>query len=519
MAIYKIQGKSEKRKHIYFEFNTDDEPLGEGGMGKVFKGQQVNELNGSRRDVAVKFMYSDLPEHAIERARREASIQIRHDNLVEMLGFIETERTNELGDFTRRYHVVSELLEGVTLDNLLNGRMTDRYGNVVQYAQTLYNDYTRDPEHFALVVIRCILSGLMALHDAGYIHRDIDPTNIMITNDGHIKLIDFGIAKKMNALTSHDKHLTQAGVFMGKPEYAAPELVLGAINEQNQTTDIYAVGVLLYQCIVGHAPFEGDRYDVLRMQQHNKMPLNTIKNKALRTIIAKATEKSRAKRYQSAAEFRVAIDTLKPRQSSVSFVWKPLYTYISSGVAACLIIAIVIAMLLDSEDNPNKPLSPSLASVQTPQSVKLIPTFDVAVKYLKLPEKAKDGFEMLRTLSEKGDVQSMFLFSRLIFDEKKTDEASDSIDVMRKNANVQTDNEKAHELLSKVVDADPYNYKALCALATDYLYGEQLVPGVEQEVAKADKLYKTALKGAKEKNDSVYVSVIENMMDKYKGVI
>ena len=264
MALYRIQGKAEKQKGIYYEFDSGDEPLGEGGMGKVYKGRCIDEVTGKSRFVAVKFMFSDLPPYAIEKARREAAIHFRHDNLIEMLGFIETESKTVLGEPLHHYHVVSELLEGVSLDKMFEGKLTDQQGHYVPYAEKLYKDYQQDVNHFAVVLIKSILSGLMAMHDAGYIHRDIDPTNIMITTDGHIKLIDFGIAKKMNSLTSHDKHLTQAGQFIGKPEYASPELVLGAISEQNQTTDIYAVGILLFQCIVGHVPFEGDRSDVLQ---------------------------------------------------------------------------------------------------------------------------------------------------------------------------------------------------------------------------------------------------------------
>lgn len=84
--------------------------------------------------------------------------------------------------------------------------------------------------------------------------------------------------------------MTQAGQFIGKPEYAAPELVLGAINEQNQTTDLYAVGILLFQCIVGHVPFEGDRSDILQKQLHAPLPLKLIKHKGMRRLIARATE-------------------------------------------------------------------------------------------------------------------------------------------------------------------------------------------------------------------------------------
>ena len=195
MAICKIQGNAEKQQGIYYEFDSSDEPLGVGGMGKVYKGLCINEITGQTKKVAIKFMYSDLPPHAIERARREASIRIKNENLVEMLGFIETEETNVLGEITHRYHVVSELLEGVMLDDLLQGNLNDRYGNPVPFAQKLYSDFQKDVYHFAINIIRNVVSGLMALHDAGYLHRDIDPTNIMVTTDGHIKLIIIFITK------------------------------------------------------------------------------------------------------------------------------------------------------------------------------------------------------------------------------------------------------------------------------------------------------------------------------------
>ena len=198
MAIIRLQSEYEKQNHLYYEFDSADKPLGEGGMGKVYKGKCVDERTGTFKLVAIKFMFSDLPDHVIERARREASIQLRNDNLIEMLGFIETSERNVIGEVVKRYHVVSELLEGVMLDDLLQGKVTDQNGVVIPFAEKLYRDYQNNPYQFAITIIRSILSGVMALHDAGYIHRDIDPTNIMITKKGHIKLIDFGIAKYIN---------------------------------------------------------------------------------------------------------------------------------------------------------------------------------------------------------------------------------------------------------------------------------------------------------------------------------
>ncbi len=321
MPIIKLQTEKERQNRISYQYDPSLPPIGEGGMGKVFEGVCVNEWNGSTRPVAIKFMFEDLPESAYERSRRESEIQLRNDNLVEMLGFIEFEE-EVCGTMKRRCHVVSELLTGVSLDDLLEGKTTDRNGQDVPYAVKLLQDYKQDPEHFAKTVVMSVLSGVLALHDAGYIHRDIDPSNIMITADGHIKLIDFGIAKQMNSLTTSDKSLTVSGKFMGKPKYAAPELVLGDVRSQNRTTDIYAIGILLYQCIVGHTPFEGTQLEVLEKQLKEKLPLDIIKNKSLRNIIATACQKKQNLRYQTCSEMRVALENMgRNTSSSISIPW------------------------------------------------------------------------------------------------------------------------------------------------------------------------------------------------------
>ena len=309
MAIIKLQGESEKKKGIYYEVDSDSEPIGEGGVGKVYEGRCINKKTGETRPVAIKFLFSDLSEEIVERARRESAIQLRNDNLIEMLGFVETE-TFQNKTIEKHYHVVSELLHGVSLTDIFDGKCTDAKGVEIPYAKKMLNIYTKDSYHFAKIIIKNVLSGLMALHDAGYIHRDIDPSNIMITDDNHIKLIDFGICKQMDKLTTHDKVQTVAGVFMGKPEYASPELALGDIKHQNQTTDIYAVGILMYQCIMGHVPFEGTRFEILDYQSKLKVPTKDIKRKKIRRIIDKACEKKQELRYQTSAEMRVDIESL-----------------------------------------------------------------------------------------------------------------------------------------------------------------------------------------------------------------
>lgn len=338
MANIVLQSEENKRQGIHYECDPNAQPLGEGGMGKVYKGIRVDEKNGAVRPVAIKFMYSDLPEQSLKRAKREAMVRLRNDNLVEMLDFIEIQERAATGEITKRCHVVSELLTGVSLSDVLDGKTKGQDGEDIPFAVKMVQDYQNDPERFAQIIVTNVLSGLMALHDAGYIHRDIDPSNIMLTSDGHIKLIDFGIAKQMNTLTTSDKSLTVAGKFMGKPEYAAPELVLGDIAHQNQTTDIYAVGILLFQCILGHTPFEGSRYEVLEMQLKAKLPLNKVKNKQLRNIIASACQKKQELRYQSSAQMRVALESIngiKPKMSANKII----------GLGAVCIAVIVVLIL------------------------------------------------------------------------------------------------------------------------------------------------------------------------------
>ena len=536
MAIYRLQGKAEKRSGIYYEFDPSEEPLGEGGMGKVYKGRCVNEVTGTAFDVAIKFMFSDLPAHAIERARREASIQIRHDNLVEMLGFIDIEEKGPLGDIQHHYHVVSELLDGIMLDDLLAGKLTNKRGEPMPFAQKLYNDYQRDPYHFATYIIRNVLSGLMALHDAGYIHRDIDPTNIMITSNGHIKLIDFGIAKQMQSLTTNDKSLTVAGVFMGKPEYAAPELILGDIKSQDKTTDIYAVGILLFQCIIGHPPFEGDRHEVMNKQLHQKMPLGLIKNKQIRKIIETATDKTRAKRFRSAAEFRVALDQIALNGTGGGFEWKPLYTYIIGGVAACGIIvggAVLAITSLSGEkeqDIEEKPyvfvpdevkamedenltaqadtVAPEVAPAPVPEPAPV--TFGSAIAALHRAATASEGLAQLESLSKDGNADATYLVSRLYFKSKlKDDYCPDSITRMQKMLKIGVDNRKAHRLLEISIEQNPRNYQALYELACDYWKGAQRTEAVQKRDAdKAIDCFCKAMDHAKRANDRQYIRMI-----------
>ena len=166
----------------------------------------------------------------------------------------------------------------------------------------------------------------------------------MITTDRKVKIIDFGIAKKVDSVTHNDQHLTVVGQFMGKAAYAAPELVSGDLQNQNKTTDLYSVGIILYVLIVGELPFTGQLADIMNKQLTQPVPVKNISNSQLRKIVAKATQKDQSKRYQSAAHFIVDLESndanvgSKParKESSSSTNQK------SSSLSTILIGAVVV---------------------------------------------------------------------------------------------------------------------------------------------------------------------------------
>lgn len=493
MAKIKLKGKSPKDKNVYYEFDTDSEPLGEGGMGKVYRGYQVSEITGARRNVAIKFMFDGLPQSVIDRARREAAIQVISENLVEMMDFIETTVPGPNNTTRSHYHVVSELLTGVMLADLLDGVTTTKDGRPIPFAQELYKMYLEDRASFALTIMKHVASGIMVLHDKGFIHRDIDPTNIMVTQDRTIKLIDFGIAKKLphhttggdEKLSSQDRSLTMTGQFIGKPQYAAPELVLGDIDYQNETTDIYAMGILLYQLLVGKLPFRGPVTKVLEAQKKTKTPVKDIKDlkdlKDFRKIVSRATEKDQTKRYQSAAEFRVALDSVGTKHS-----WGKWLLY---GFGSAIIIALIVLGIIFLRPAPRE------ISVQDQ-------LYNAAT--------AQEGWKQLQS---KYDAESLFLKSRIYFNGN----LPDSILIMKKNLEgiVESDNQMAHIILEQANTLAPHNSKILYNLGLDWYYGEER--GVRtRDLDKAREYFLEAMEIAKKTKDPVMQNRIQMMLDKFE---
>lgn len=548
MSIIRIQGTSDIKTRVYYEVDSNSMPLGTGGMGQVFRGKQIDS-NGVSRDVAIKFLFDDLPEHVIERARREASVRVLSENLVEMIDFIQV--CEEAGNGMRhyRYHVVSELLNGVMLFDLLKGKCSDANGMEFEFARRLYDMYQNERVNFAIFVVKNILSGIMALHDKGFIHRDIDPSNIMITSDGKIKIIDFGIAKQLNNLNTQDQMLTSTGQFLGKAQYAAPELVLGDISHQNKTTDIYAIGILLYELCTGSLPFEGSTHEVLDMQLNCKIPLKNVDNKELRNIIGKATEKKQANRYQSAAEFRVALEQIENKdqiKSKIDLDIKmpdmkgmklPPLKFIAGGVAAAVIVVVSLMFtggdegdysysggetvqtkltdtqkkerimmlsdrIIDSNDTVGKIDSLTGVTVKTAGMLT-----SMAEKELMDKQTALLGLGKLNSVIEanyKSSARANMIMGRLY---RKGMDFADKFNVMKQNLEdtITQDNKIAHEYTYRAMELDSTLYEAVYELANDYFYGpSRMGEGAVRRKNRAMELYRYGKSLAEKANDAEY---------------
>ena len=243
--------------------------IGEGGMANVYLAQDTI-LN---RQVAVKVLRGDLAddEKFVRRFQREAlsASKLVHPNIVEMY---------DVGEDNGSYYIVMEYINGKTLKSLVKKRG----------ALTL-------PE--VIDIMTQLLSGIMCAHDSYIIHRDIKPQNVLILEDGRVKITDFGIAMALNS-----NELTQTNSVMGSVHYLPPEQANG--SGSTIKSDIYSLGILMYELLTGKVPFKGDNAVEIAIKQM-KEPIPSVCSQnpdipqSIENIILKACAKNPKNRYDS----------------------------------------------------------------------------------------------------------------------------------------------------------------------------------------------------------------------------
>lgn len=464
MALVKLQGPEEQLNGVFYEYDNESTPLGEGAMGRVYKGYCVNEKSKSKTPVAIKAIFDNIPDRVIERARREAAVRIDSPYLLHMLGFVEMPFTSTVNGQTIRiirYFVVMELLSGVTLYDLVQSSCSDKNGNSIPAVKKLHDAYITDKYSAIQRIMAKVLRGVMALHNANFIHRDIDPSNIMITSEGHIKLIDFGICKPINSLGTIDQNLTSTGVFMGKVNYAAPELVIGDVAHQGPTTDIYALGILLFQLCTGHLPFTGDDNDVLLAHMRKPLPLNEVEKRPFRKIVKKATEKSQGQRYNSAEQMLEALE-------SIDFRVTPVNTKLVYGsIAIAALVAVIIAIVMFLPNKSSEPVITVIDSTETitPSEDVVTDEIDDSFKDVQRRLWSNDDEEVYEAFKELAKMANDTRNKDAMFEYGLTFSAGNEIfDIPTKRQrilSIDVDIERANLWLRRTFEKDPNSYRAI----------------------------------------------------------
>lgn len=249
--------------------------LGSGGMADVWRARDT-ELG---RDVALKLLHENFARDTefVERFRREASAAagLQHPNVVSVF---------DRGSYEDSYWISMELVEGSSLRELIDGGLEIEE---------------------AVEVTRQMLAAAEFAHEHGIVHRDLKPMNVLIDRDGRVRVTDFGIAR------AGGSEITRTGSVMGTAQYLSPEQAQGV--EVTARTDIYSIGVILFEMLTGRVPFDGENAVAIAMKQVGEEPaapssINPKVSPALDAIVLKALAKDPAQRFSSAAEMAAALD-------------------------------------------------------------------------------------------------------------------------------------------------------------------------------------------------------------------
>lgn len=262
--------------------------IGEGGMGVVYKATQ----SLPRRTVALKVIKPQMvTRHSLERFRFETQVlgRLQHPGIAQIYD-AGTTRT----DFGEQPYFAMEYIRGTPLSEYVKIRhctLQERLALIQKIADAVHHAHTR-----------------------GVVHRDIKPANILVTEDGQPKILDFGVARSIGSDIDESANMTRVGQLVGTVPYMSPEQVGGESDEIDARSDIYSLGVVLYELLAGHLPYNLEKqliHEAVRVirevEPEHLSSVSRVYKGDIETIVSKALSKERTRRYQSASEFSADI--------------------------------------------------------------------------------------------------------------------------------------------------------------------------------------------------------------------
>jgi WD40 repeat protein len=375
--------------------------LGRGGMGVVYKARQLS-LN---RVVALKMILAGAHAGAVPLARfqreAEAVARLQHPGIVQI---------HEVGEHDGLPWIALEFIAGGTLARKLAGT-------------------PQSPQEAARLV-EALARAIHHAHEQGIVHRDLKPSNVLLSADGVPKISDFGLAKQLD----EDTGWSQTGDVLGTPSYMAPEQASGRVHAIGPTTDVYALGAILYQCLTGGPPFRAPSsadtlQQVLSVEPVAPSRLQPKLPRDLETICLKCLQKDPARRYTSAIELAEDLERfreLKPIRARPVGRAERLWRWCkrnpalasASGLATFALLAtlvalaVIVVLVLESRDSAQRSLN---AAIDREEEEKRLKEAALAAQEQAQRESARRGYEQarLRCVQENGGAGLLALAASL----------------------------------------------------------------------------------------------------------